>query len=207
MMNFATTLTLAIVALIASTTNAISFNDVETTCDNGPIFSDQDITVVCEGDSTCTFGQTASITGTITADAAFSDSSVTLQPCLYGTICSNEYSSTVGSVCDWLTPAGEGMECGDAGEYSVDYEVEIPSSDDVPNYLAWLSNVIVVKIIVGSGEECEGEAEPEMEMAYGMVGLGSLLVGAVAFEARRRRRVKNDDKAVPFVEMGSATLV
>ncbi|KAL7464766.1 hypothetical protein ACHAXS_005102 [Conticribra weissflogii] len=207
MMNFATKLTLAAVALTASTTNAISFDEVETTCDNGPIFSDQDITVVCDEESTCTFGQTASISGTITADSAFSDTSVTLQPCLYGTICSTEYSSNVGSVCDWLTPVGDGMECGDAGEYTVDYEVEIPSSDDVPNYLAWLSNVIVVKIIVGTGEECEEEAQPEMNMAYGMVGLGSLIAGAVAFEARRRRRAKKDDKAMPFVEMGSATLV
>jgi len=211
MVKLATKLSILTAALAAPTTTALNFGTIESSCVNGPTFVDQNVTITCDGESSCTFGDTAEVTGTVTATADFEDMNVTLQPCLTG-ICSTSYAASADSVCDWVTPDGE-FECGEAGDYIVNYSVKIPDTTDVPNYYTWFSSMITVKIIVGTGEECQVEAEPESaepesaDVSYAMFGVVALVVGAASYEARRRSRSGRDDKAAPLVEMRSASLV
>lgn len=197
MVKFISNISLLVAALSAPSASAISFSLTSASCDGSP-FSNEVIDIQCGGNSNCNFGDDADVTGTLTASAFDADSEVTLEPCLMGK-CYKKYAAVDGTACDWLTPSGN-QACGEAGDYTVNYTVAIPSSDDVPKYLEWLSAFVKVNVIVGRDDECEAN------MSYAMVGLASLVAGAAAYGARRRRRASKDDKATPFVEMSGASL-
>jgi hypothetical protein len=187
------TLLLPLLALLPTATPLIwNLDATGATCDGSPFASDA-ITVSCNGKSYCTLGDTASVSGNLTAVASFdSGSFVVLQPCISG-YCPTKYSYSAGGVCEeWLTPT-DNQECGEEGDYTVDYTIEIPNK--LPEYLSWLatvSNAITVKVIVKQEAECEVKASG-YEMVYSMLGLTTaamVFVGAYA----KRKRGKNDEK-------------
>ncbi|KAL3796015.1 hypothetical protein HJC23_013072 [Cyclotella cryptica] len=190
------TLLLPILALLPTATPLTwDFDTSGATCDGSPFASDT-ITVSCNGQSSCTLGDTAIVSGNLTAVKSFdSGSFIVLQPCI-SSYCPTKYSYSAGGVCEeWLTPE-DNQECGEEGGYSVDYTIEIPNK--LPEYLSWLatvSNAMTVKVIMKQEVECEVEASG-YEMVYSMLGLTTaamVCVGAYAKKKRERmmkRRVR-----------------
>ncbi|KAL3782351.1 hypothetical protein ACHAWO_003724 [Cyclotella atomus] len=182
-----------------------SIDATSATC-NGSPFSTDTISVTCNGSPSCTLGDTALITGNITAVTSFDASAyVILQPCILAgeySYCPEKYSYSAGGICEeWLTPL-DMNDCGEATDYSVDYSVTIPNK--LPEYLSWLgyaSSVVTVKVVVLTEEECQVEAMAEggnggggYQMVYSMLGftVGMVCAGAYA----RRKRVKSEEEKV-----------
>ena len=130
-----------------------------------------------------------------------------LQPCVLVkdySYCPERYAYSAGGVCEeWLTPVNYGDECGNVGDYSVDYSVSIPNK--LPEYLTWLgyaSYVVTVKVMVLSEQECEvgfdayssnGNGSYDgfngYQMVYSVLGFTAGLVCAGAYARRRRSKV------------------
>jgi hypothetical protein len=203
----------AAAALPAASALTWSIDASSATCDGSPFTTDT-VSITCNGSPSCTLGDTAIISGNITATSSFDASAyVVLQPCIIvGTdekysYCPSKYSYSAGGICEeWLTPL-DMNDCGDATDYSVDYSVTIPNK--LPDYLSWLgvaSSVVTVKVVVLTEEECEAEATTVEEsynnyfynssggyqMVYSMLGFTVGLVCAGAYA--RRRRVQGEEK-------------
>mmetsp|Transcript_12112 Transcript_12112/g.23613 ORF Transcript_12112/g.23613 Transcript_12112/m.23613 type:complete len:269 (-) Transcript_12112:178-984(-) len=169
-------------------------------------FTNTQITLQCNGSSTCTFGDRALVSGTTTALYDFENDEVTLQPCLMGW-CPEEYAAGAGHVCDWIQPADDdddgGISCGDAGEYVIYYEQDIPTKEEVSSSnsyvsnLSWLSSLITVKLVIGEDghDGCSGSSSGYDSMRYSILGMGSVIVGLVAYGERERRRRKQQKKS------------
>eukprot|EP00579_Thalassiosira_antarctica_P027214 CAMPEP_0202018700 /NCGR_PEP_ID=MMETSP0905-20130828/40149_1 /ASSEMBLY_ACC=CAM_ASM_000554 /TAXON_ID=420261 /ORGANISM="Thalassiosira antarctica, Strain CCMP982" /LENGTH=202 /DNA_ID=CAMNT_0048579729 /DNA_START=211 /DNA_END=819 /DNA_ORIENTATION=- len=186
---------LVALATIPSSIYAISFTVDTSGCDGDP-FDNLDLIVSCNNSSSCSFGNTAIISGTVEATSAFSNNAVTLQACVMNTYCPKDYARNAGNLCNWLTPT-EDQECGAVGMYSIASEQEIPEAVMLTGY-SWL-----VTVNIGVEEECEAGGTSQ-QMAYSMAGLVSLVMGAAALAARKKRRActnNDDERATRFVEM------
>ena len=195
------------------------FDATSATCDGSP-FVTPTLTITCtdpdayyhndptsysyqkEDTSKCTLGSLAEISGNVTAVTSFDSTSyVILQPCLIFnedySYCPSKYSYKGGGICDeWLSPSNnnEWMECGEAGDYTLDYSVKIPNT--LPEYLSWLgisSELVTVKVMVLQEQQCTVDVYQYSEgyygyrMGYGVLGFGAGLVCAGAAVRRRRR--------------------
>ena len=201
------TLSLLLLTTLPATVSSLGWQLDSQTCDGAP-FDSPTISVTCDGTTDCQLGNTATISGSVTATTAFADADVTLQPCI-ATYCPEKYAIQAGKACDWLEPT-DGQECGEAGGYAVNYEAEIPGEDSVPSGWGWLISVVTVRIMVGGEEECLGETAEGYQMSYSMAGLGGLAIGAAMLFERRRRRIRGSKEGVlnedvveeDYVEMG-----
>jgi len=185
--------------------SAISFSVDTATCDGDP-FANLDLDVTCSGSSTCGFGDTATVSGTVEAVSAFGNSNVVIKACiLTDTYCPEKYKRNAGTLCDdWLAPTS-GQACGETGMYSISASETIPEAD-VSNALSWL-----VTVKIGMEDECEVEAEAEADssyqMSYSTVGLAALALGGAALASRRRRRLGRDgedERARGLLEMADS---
>mmetsp|Transcript_31523 Transcript_31523/g.66305 ORF Transcript_31523/g.66305 Transcript_31523/m.66305 type:complete len:231 (+) Transcript_31523:163-855(+) len=124
---------------------------------NGDPFDNINITILCNDTSTCTFGDTTVVSGSLTAVDIFSDSDITLKPCAAG-ICPDSYSKKGGNLCKWLEPM-DGQTCGEIGDYTISAEnLKIPKKENLPSGSTWLTDFITVKVQIGGDEECEGSS-------------------------------------------------
>ncbi|KAL7481961.1 hypothetical protein ACHAW6_007646 [Cyclotella cf. meneghiniana] len=186
-------LILPLLALLPSAASITwNFDSSGATCDGSP-FTSEVFTVSCNGRSSCTLGDTAYVSGNLTAVKSFdSGSFVVLQPCI-SSYCPTKYSYSAGGVCEeWLTPK-DNQECGEEGDYNVDYSIDIPNK--LPEYLSWLATVstaITVKVIVKQEVECQVEASG-YEMVYSMLGLTAVALVCVGTYAKKKRG-KNFEK-------------
>lgn len=176
------------------------------TCDGDPFYA-LDVDISCDGDKApyCTFGDVATIEGTVEALESFDDLDVYLKACLWGSCPADSVQST-GTLCrKWLTPM-DNMTCGDAGTYEVYSTAQIPASD-VPQSLSWL-----VKVVIGFEPECEVSGDSQVSgNAYAMApGLAFSYMGALigtafgaAYAVRKCDEDEDEDeeREVDFVEM------
>eukprot|EP00571_Detonula_confervacea_P002231 CAMPEP_0172329448 /NCGR_PEP_ID=MMETSP1058-20130122/60886_1 /TAXON_ID=83371 /ORGANISM="Detonula confervacea, Strain CCMP 353" /LENGTH=204 /DNA_ID=CAMNT_0013046621 /DNA_START=1164 /DNA_END=1778 /DNA_ORIENTATION=+ len=196
---------LLLVALvnIPSSVHAISFTASTATCDGDP-FKDLNLTVACNNVNSCGFGDTAVIGGTVEATSVFSsDTAMTLRACIMS-YCPDDYARNAGNLCDWLKPTGN-QECGEVGYYSIENEQAIP---EAPNGLA-ASYAWAVKVKIGVDDaDCE-TGGTSYQMTYSIAGLASLVMGAAALAARKKRRAdaNDDEKATRFLQMGDVAVV
>ena len=197
-------------------------------------FSEDNVNVTCNGSTSCSLGDVATVNGALEVYSDFDAYSVvTMQLCfVMGTVCPGSASRSGDTICEWLT-ATDGQTCGEAGNYTVYHLEDIPSAEDIPyTWQQWLvQNTATVKVSVDSEEECVVEVEtvsptstpstvsptstPSVaadayEMSYSMAGMAMVaLVGAAAY-AKKRSGSKNgreDDKGTHFLEMGDVTTV
>ncbi|KAL7536511.1 hypothetical protein ACHAXR_007211 [Thalassiosira sp. AJA248-18] len=199
----------ALACSMPSSASAISWSLSSSSCDGSP-FSTSGIKVQCNGSSSCGLGDTAIVSGTMTASRSFDDDShVTLQACV-SSYCPEVASKGAGNLCDdWVSPTG-GQNCGESGTYSVYHTEDIPDSSDVPSGLTWfVQSMITVNMKVGDEEECQGTGG--YQMSYSMFGIASLAIVGAAYAARKRRcggdAEKDDEKKSPFVEMTDSAIV
>ncbi|KAL7464185.1 hypothetical protein ACHAXS_004520 [Conticribra weissflogii] len=169
-------------------------------------FTNTQITLQCNGSSSCTFGDKAVISGTTTALSDFDNEEVTLQPCLLGW-CPEEYAAGAGHVCDWIQPVdndyGDGISCGAAGDYAIYYEQDLPTKEEVSSTnsyvsnLSWLSSLITVKLMIGEDgrDGCSGSSSGYDNTRYSIAGMGSVIVGLIAYGERERRRRKHQKRS------------
>ena len=219
------------------TTSALNWqvNSISS-CNNAISLSSVALSITCNGSTSCTYGETAIASGSVTADAEFDkDAKVTVQPCIAG-VCQDQYSYELGKLCDVLE-ATDGQECGEAGGYAISYEQEIPDADKFPSGSSTVSSMLTAKIMIGDndGEECEDGSYASANTsrlasgsiglgankrngglsAFGMamIGLAAILAGAAVFAVRKKRQEKKmsahqEIYGGSFVEMGdkSATM-
>lgn len=157
------------------------------------------VDIKCGGSSSCSPGDTAVASGTVTASGYFNDEEVTLNACL-SAYCPGEAEIGAGSLCsDWLTPKGT-QDCGDPGDYDVYYKEEIPDQSAIPSALAsFVSSAVTIRMTLGDG--CSSSS---YQLAYGMAGLASVaLVGA----ALMKKKKKDVETETSFVQMGDRSIV
>ena len=189
---------------LPSTTHAISweFDPSTVTCDGSPFTTNYlDITCSTHGKSSshCTLGDTATITGNLTAFTTFDSTAyVILQPCIKTHVkdyeyCPKKYAYSAGGVCEeWLTPSYN--ECGQPDEYMVDYSVQIPNK--LPKSLSWLSSmshVVTVKVQMLQEDECTVDTNQYYNGYYGYtmvsaLGFSAGLVCAMAYIRKMKKR-------------------
>lgn len=201
---------LALLAAVAqpSAVSAISWSMGTSSCDGNP-FENLTISITCDNSTTCDLGDTAVVSGSLAASGTFSNSNVTLRPCIYMTsYCPEDASTSAGTLCgDWLDPL-DGQSCGQAGAYAVSYSQDIPSSDNVPSGMSYLlSSVITVHMeVYGDDDECTVVADnmTQMSMSYSMAGM--ILIGAAAYSVakrwnQRKAEEEGEEDGHSFVEM------
>mmetsp|Transcript_28358 Transcript_28358/g.32615 ORF Transcript_28358/g.32615 Transcript_28358/m.32615 type:complete len:213 (-) Transcript_28358:698-1336(-) len=171
--------------------SATKFTVKDVTCSGG-VFSKSSLKASCSGD--CDGGDTLTVSGTVTASTSFNDEKVTLQPCILGVYCPNDYQQEVGSICDWIDIDDDG-DCGSAGKYSLYQEVEIPNEASDYQFSKW-GFMVRVKVLIGGSESCSQDATA-YEMSFASLGAVSLIAAGVFW---RRKKL-----AVLTSEEGSAT--
>ena len=217
-------LSLLTVALAAAPTSvsAMSFDFSTATCDGEP-FDNLDIAMTCNGaaSSSCTFGDTVSIDGSVEAVSDFSDTEMTFKACVMG-YCPSDNVRSAGTLCaNWLVPVGN-QTCGEAGMYDVTGTEIIPDAD-ISDSFSWL-----VTVHIGIDDECtaegsaaygssdgtsssgsssssggSGNTKGEYTMSYSMMGaiFGTAFGAAVAGRNRCLEEDDYEDEGT-FVEMG-----
>ena len=149
-------LLIAAAALSSQSATALNWQLDDFQCEGAEPFNELDIAVLCDGTNVCTYGDTATITGTVTAIEAFSNKKLTMKPCAIS-YCPEAYTHEAGKLCDWLVPVDDDLTCGDAGEYTINEELTIPNEEDLHSGVTMLSNLVKVKVEIGKEDECEGE--------------------------------------------------
>jgi hypothetical protein len=178
-----------------------TFDPSSATCDGSPFTTDS-LVVTCNNSPSCTLGDTAYISGNLTATSAFdSGVYVVLQPCIvtYGDYhyCPEKYAYKAGGVCEEWLQTNDGQDCGQVGDYTVDYSIDIPNK--LPEYLTWLSyasNVVTIQVKMLQERECEAEASQEgssngYQMVYSVLGFTAGMVCAAAYA--RKRKAKSEE--------------
>ena len=154
-------------------------------CDGDP-FDYINITVLCNNTLSCTFGDNAELSGSLTASSDFTDSNITLKQCA-GSICPDSYSKKFGTLCGWLKPTLDDQTCGEMGDYELSYEVKIPSEDSVLTGFR-MSNLVTAKVEIGQDDECEGS-------------VGTLLSSYQMESITLSKKIDGDNEAVPTATM------
>lgn len=198
-----------------SVASALRWSVVSASCAGGGApYSNLSVDVTCNGGSSnsCAMGDTALVQGNLYATSSFNDAAVTLQACVLS-YCPEVASLDAGTLCeDWLTPTAD-QECGASGTYTVSYAAEIPQNDDIPTTFYWfVRNTVSIKMIVGSGEDCDDQTEAAYSLSYSMAGFAGLaLMGAATYSSRRKRHDgddgSGDEPTSRFVEMGELAVV
>ncbi|KAL7536512.1 hypothetical protein ACHAXR_007212 [Thalassiosira sp. AJA248-18] len=182
------TLSLLIAALSVPSTTAMMWQLDTFQCDNDSDPFDIDITVLCDDTTSCAFGDTAVVSGDLTAYDDFTNNHVTLKACVAG-VCPTAYTKTAGKLCDFLTPVGN-QTCGEMGDYEINDEIKMPKEKDVPSGSALLSSMITIKIEIGEDDACESSAGT-ITSSYQMESI----------TITRSMNGSNENKAYPTSEM------
>lgn len=200
---------LSIILAAVSPTTALKWQLDNFQCDTDP-FEDMTITVLCDGTSSCTFGDTAVISGQLTAIDEFSNNRVTIKACAAG-ICPESYTKNVGKLCDWLMPLDD-QNCGEIGDYEISDTIKIPSEKNVPTGSALLSKLVTVKVTIGEDDECsmgsiatnylsghnnfgtanQSAAHPTSTM-FAFIAMFALMAGTLMYATWNRRQRRREE--------------
>lgn len=176
-MNVTLIILLGLVSIVSGSKN-VRFSLGSVSCSSAN-FKNNGISVTCSDD--CGAGDTVSVVGEGSAISSFEDEPVTLKVCALG-FCPNELTLVDGNICDWISNQ-DGNDCGTAGNYLVNRELEIPQ--EASQIFTYLLYVATVKVLLGDSEACSQDASATAFLTYGVSSL--FFVGGIGIFFRKRR--------------------